>query len=176
MEHYMKSMLAACLVIALLTLPGCSKQKWYYNHSIAPAEQQTAYNHHRAYCKGMTTGMVPEPTFPLTNNHMSNFERGFAFADAVYTRDSMEQSCMYQLGWREVPPGYVAPYIDSADSVVHRYQQEGMHKALAESTNGIVGAAWNHATITSAKSEAINSCIREGGIGCYISNVDGFSQ
>lgn len=167
---------AILLILIGAMLPGCAKQKWYYNHSIAPTEQQTAYNHHRAYCKGMTSGMVPAPEFPLSNNHMSNFDRGYAFADAVSTRDGMAQACMYRLGWREVPPGYVAPYADSADSVVQRYEKEGMHKALAESTNGVVGAAWNHATISGARNEAINSCIREGGIGCYISSVDGFGQ
>ena len=53
------------------------------------------------------------------------------------------------------------------------YEAGGQHKAYATGNNGAVGAAWNYPTSEQAIEAAINSCNREGEIGCHVTYLNG---
>jgi S1-C subfamily serine protease len=55
----------------------------------------------------------------------------------------------------------------------NKYEAGGQHRAYATGNKGVVGAAWNYPTSEQAIAAAINSCNREGEIGCHITHLNG---
>jgi S1-C subfamily serine protease len=55
----------------------------------------------------------------------------------------------------------------------NKYEAGGQHRAYATGNKGVVGAAWNYPTSEQAIAAAMNSCKREGEIGCHVTHLNG---
>ena len=61
----------------------------------------------------------------------------------------------------------------TGQDVWKKYEAGGQHKAYATGNKGATGAAWNYPTSERAIKAAINSCNREGEIGCHVTHLNG---
>jgi hypothetical protein len=61
----------------------------------------------------------------------------------------------------------------SGKDIWGKYEAGGQHRAYATGNKGAVGAAWNYPTSEQAIEAAINSCNREGEIGCHVTYLNG---
>jgi len=58
-------------------------------------------------------------------------------------------------------------------SLYERYSQKNGHKAYSIGTNGKAGASWNASSVAEAVELANETCRKDGGINCNVTEIDG---
>jgi S1-C subfamily serine protease len=61
----------------------------------------------------------------------------------------------------------------TGQDVWNKYEAGGKHKAYAIGNKGAVGSAWNYPSSKQAIEAAINSCNKQGEIGCHVTHLNG---
>lgn len=93
-----------------ITVSACATQKWFYNQSVRPTEQQMFYNQDNNYCQGVAAGTVKMPNLNLSNNQSYRtygtatiYSQSAGFVDVNYqsqTTPTGSFSSGFQDGWQ----------------------------------------------------------------------------
>ena len=168
-----------CQGVAAGTVPipniNLSQNKGYRTYGTA-----TFYDRSSARYVDMNYQSQTVPTGSFSSGFSDGWQMGEAIS-AASKRAKFAKSCMFRLGWREIPCKTCTPQQPSKPQVTvqqlfERYTNQAENKAFAKSTNNVSGASWGAKTEEEAKILAIRTCAESGGKNCQVINVNGVAQ